>query len=102
MGVILFLNLERADPGPLHARGGDGRVAVARPAARRADRGLVTALAYAFLLAVALPVLVGGKVYNMLQAVMTVKVAVVLGFCLIVGRAASSARRTGGTSSAAS
>ena len=41
-----------------------------------ADRGLVTMLAYVFLLAVALPVLLGGKIYNMLQAIMTVKVAV--------------------------
>ena len=30
-------------------------------------------------------VLLGGKVYNMLQAVMTVKVVIVLGFCLAVG-----------------
>lgn len=49
------------------------------------DRILVTGLAYALLVLVALPVLIGGKVYNMLQAVMTLKVAVVLGFCLIVG-----------------
>ena len=50
-----------------------------------ADRGLVTILAYVFLVAVALPVLVGGKVYNVLQTIMTVKVAVVLGFCLLIG-----------------
>jgi hypothetical protein len=50
-----------------------------------ADRGLVTFLAYVFLLAVALPVLVGGKIYNMLQAIMTVKIVAVLSFCLIVG-----------------
>jgi len=42
-------------------------------------------VAYLFLFLVALPVLVGGKVYNMLQAIMTVKVVVVLGFCLLVG-----------------
>ncbi len=50
-----------------------------------ADRWLVTMLAYLFLFLVALPVLLGGKVYNMLQAIMTVKVVVVLGFCLLVG-----------------
>ena len=33
----------------------------------------------------ALPMLVGGKVYNMMQAVFTAKVVIVLGFCLIVG-----------------
>ncbi len=50
-----------------------------------ADRWLVTMLAYVFLVLVALPVLAGGKIYNMLQAVMTLKVVVVLGFCLILG-----------------
>jgi hypothetical protein len=49
------------------------------------DRWLVTVLAYCCLLGVAFPVLIGGKVYNMLQAVMTLKVAVVLGFCLTIG-----------------
>lgn len=49
------------------------------------DKWLVTMLAYACLLVVALPVLIGGKVYNMLQAVMTTKVVVVLGFCLTIG-----------------
>ncbi len=49
------------------------------------DRALVTLLAYVCLAAVALPVLVGGKIYNMLQAVMTAKVLVVLGFCLVLG-----------------
>ena len=50
-----------------------------------ADRGLITILAYACLLGISLPVLIGGKVYNMLQMVMTAKVAIVLGFCLIIG-----------------
>jgi hypothetical protein len=50
-----------------------------------ADRALVTALAFLCLLLVALPVLIGGKVYNMLQAVMTAKVVIVLGFCLVIG-----------------
>jgi hypothetical protein len=34
---------------------------------------------------VSLPILVGGKIYNMMQAVMTTKVFAVLGFCLIIG-----------------
>ena len=49
------------------------------------DRGLVTMLAYIFLIGVTLPVLVGGKIYNTLQTVMTAKVAIVLGFCLVIG-----------------
>ncbi|MBC8356215.1 MAG: Nramp family divalent metal transporter [Planctomycetes bacterium] len=49
------------------------------------DRWLVTMLAFILLGAVSLPILVGGKVYNMMQAVMTTKVFVVLGFCLIMG-----------------
>ena len=49
------------------------------------DSGLVTGLAYVTLGLVVLPVLVGGKVYNTLQAVMTTKVILVLGFCLIIG-----------------
>ena len=50
-----------------------------------ADRALVTTLAFVLLGVVSLPILVGGKIYNMMQAVMTVKVFVVLGFCLIMG-----------------
>ncbi len=50
-----------------------------------ADRGLITMLAYVCLLGVTLPVLLGGKVYNMLQTVMTAKVVIVLGFCLVIG-----------------
>lgn len=49
------------------------------------DRWLITPLAYACLLGVALPILVGGKVYNMLQTVMTAKIVLVLGFCLGLG-----------------
>ena len=49
------------------------------------DKWLIDPLAYGCLFAVALPVLIGGKVYNMLQAVMTAKVVIVLGFCLIMG-----------------
>lgn len=49
------------------------------------DKWLIDPLAYLCLAGVALPVLIGGKVYNMLQAVMTAKVFIVLGFCLIIG-----------------
>jgi len=48
------------------------------------DRWLITTLAFTLLGAVSLPILVGGKIYNMMQAVMTTKVFVVLGFCLII------------------
>ena len=46
---------------------------------------MVTTLAYILLIVAVLPVLAGGKVYNTLQWVMTTKVVVVLGFCLVVG-----------------
>jgi hypothetical protein len=49
------------------------------------DSYLVNVLAYVCLIGVALPVLIGGKVYNMLQAVMTVKVFAVLSFCFGIG-----------------
>ena len=49
------------------------------------DKWLIDPLAYLCLAAVALPILIGGKVYNMLQVVMTAKVFVVLGFCLVIG-----------------
>ena len=49
------------------------------------DALMVNSIAYLCLGLVVLPVLVGGKVYNMLQLVMTAKVFVVLGFCLFIG-----------------
>ncbi len=49
------------------------------------DAVLVNTLSYVCLGAVVLPVLVGGKVYNTLQFVMTIKVFAVLGFCLFMG-----------------
>jgi hypothetical protein len=49
------------------------------------DALLVNSLAYACLGSVVLPVLLGGKVYNTLQLVMTIKVFTVLGFCLFLG-----------------
>jgi hypothetical protein len=49
------------------------------------DKPLVTLLSFLCMIAVILPVLIGGKVYNMLQVVMTGKVVIVLSFCLIMG-----------------
>ena len=85
MGVVLLLNLGALIPG-LSTHGAAMAVALwlGHPPGE-ADRGLVTIIAYAFLVLVALPVLLGGKVYNTLQAVMTVKVVAVLGFCLTIG-----------------
>ena len=85
MGMILILNLGALIPGlSTHGAAMAAALWLDRPPGE-ADRGLVTMLAYVFLVAVALPVMVGGKVYNVLQAVMTVKVAVVLSFCLLIG-----------------
>ena len=42
------------------------------------DRWLVITLSYVLLFGISLPILVGGKIYNMIQAVMTTKVVVVL------------------------
>lgn len=85
MSAVLTLNLAALIPG-LSTHGAAMLTALwlDRPPTE-SDRWMVTVLAYILLLAVALPVLVGGKVYNMLQAIMTAKVAVVLSFCLIVG-----------------
>lgn len=50
-----------------------------------ADAWMVKVVAYLLLGLVTLPILVGGKVYTMLQAIFTIKVVVVLGFCLAMG-----------------
>lgn len=49
------------------------------------DAFMINTAAYILLGLVVLPVLIGGKIYNMLQIVMTAKVFTVLGFCLIIG-----------------
>ena len=85
MSVVLMLNLGALIPGlSTHGAALFASLLLNRPPGEE-DRVLVTGLAYLFLLGVALPVLAGGKVYNMLQAVMTAKVVAVLGFCLVVG-----------------
>ena len=50
-----------------------------------ADSYLVNTFAYICLAGVVLPVLIGGKIYNTLQFIMTIKVFTVLGFCLLIG-----------------
>ena len=85
MSCILLLNFSALVPGlSTHAAAIFAALLLDRPPGE-SDRGLVTVLAYVFLAGVSLPVLLGGKIYNMLQAVMTAKVVIVLGFCLVVG-----------------
>lgn len=49
------------------------------------DAFVINTLSFLLLGLVSLPVLLGGKVYNVLQLVMTAKVFTVLGFCLVIG-----------------
>lgn len=85
IGVMLVLNAASLIPG-LSSHGATMIAALYldRPPTIE-DKWLIDPLAYLCLFGVALPVLIGGKVYNMLQAVMTAKVVIVLGFCLIIG-----------------
>jgi len=83
--VIMFLSLSALIPGlSTNAAATLAAIWLDHPPGAE-DRWLVMTIAYFCLLGVALPVLVGGKIYNVLQAVMTAKVAVVLGFCLLIG-----------------
>ena len=85
VGVMLTLNISALVPGlSTHGAALIASLILDRPPTL-ADRGLITVLAYACLLGVTVPIFIGGKVYNMLQIVMTAKVAIVLGFCLIIG-----------------
>lgn len=85
MGLVLLLNFSALIPGlSTHGAAVLASLVLGHPAGVQ-DRALVTVLAYVCLFAVALPVLVGGKVYTTMQAVMTVKVIFVLGFCLVIG-----------------
>ncbi|MBX3443460.1 MAG: Nramp family divalent metal transporter [Planctomyces sp.] len=85
LGLMLLLNLSALVPGlSTHGAAIIASLILDRPPTLD-DRWLVTALAYACLFGVALPVLIGGKVYNVLQVVMTAKVIIVLGFCLTIG-----------------
>ncbi|HVU86733.1 MAG TPA: Nramp family divalent metal transporter [Pirellulales bacterium] len=85
IGVILLLNLGAFIPGlSTHAAAMLASLMLDRPPGA-GDSPLVTGLAYALLFVAVLPVLVGGKIYNTLQWIMTTKVVVVLGFCLVIG-----------------
>jgi hypothetical protein len=91
VGFMLLLNASALVPGlSTHGAAMIASLALDRPVTT-ADAWLIMPLAYACLFAIALPVLVGGKVYNMLQGVMMVKVVMVLGFCLVLGVACVSA-----------
>ena len=59
------------------------------------DRTLINTLGYLLLGGVTLPILVGGKIYNTMQWVMTTKIVVVLGFCVIIGVAMVGADKWG-------
>lgn len=85
MGVMLLLNASALIPGlSTHGAAIIASLYLGHPPMEE-DRWLVVTLAFVCLIGVALPVLVGGKVYNTLQAVMTAKVFFILGFCLAVG-----------------
>ena len=59
------------------------------------DKALVNTLGYLLLGGVTLPILVGGKIYNTMQWVMTTKIVVVLGFCVVIGVAMVGAEKWG-------
>lgn len=84
-GLMLLLNVSALVPG-LSTHGAALIVGLVRgrPPTHE-DQGLITILAYACLLGVALPILIGGKIYNVLQTVMTAKIILVLGFCFGIG-----------------
>lgn len=84
-GAMLLLNSAALIPGlSTHGAAMIAGIILDRPPTVN-DSWLITPLAYLCLFGVAFPVLLGGKVYNMLQGVMTAKVAIVLGFCLTLG-----------------
>ena len=85
MSFILLLNFSALIPGLSTHGAAIFAALLLNRSPGEADRGLVTMLAYVFLAGVSLPIFVGGKIYNMLQAVMTAKVVIVLGFCLVIG-----------------
>src|SRR5207249_5825554 len=85
IGVVFVVNLSALIPAlSTHGAALIAALYLDRPPTAD-DQWLVTGLAYGCVFAVALPVLIGGKVYNMLQVVMTAKVFIVLTFCLVIG-----------------
>jgi len=85
VALMMLLNISALVPGlSTHGAAMIASLILDRPPTRE-DLGLVVPLAYACLFAVAFPVVMGGKVYNILQWVMTAKIAIVLGFCFGMG-----------------
>jgi hypothetical protein len=66
------------------------RGAIPDPEHVAADAGALAMLSYALLAVAMLPLLVGGKVYDSLRAIMTVKIVFVLGFLLVIAAGWSS------------
>lgn len=84
-GVMMLLNFAAFIPGlSTHGAAILASLYLDRPPGAE-DAALVRGLSFVCLFGVTLPVLIGGKIYNMLQAVMTAKVLFVLGFCLFIG-----------------
>ena len=82
---MVFLNLAAFIPGlSTHGAAILAAMYLDRPPGAE-DAALVRGLSYACLFGVTVPILIGGKVYNTLQTVMTAKVLFVLGFCLAIG-----------------
>jgi hypothetical protein len=85
VGLMMLLNISALVPGlSTHGAAMIASLILDRPPTKE-DLWLVVPLAYACLFAVAFPVVMGGKVYNILQWVMTAKIAIVLGFCFGIG-----------------
>ncbi|MEO1994281.1 MAG: Nramp family divalent metal transporter, partial [Planctomycetaceae bacterium] len=85
-----IVRLRKSDRNPLLNARGDPVSTVADDQGRWSvtlldDTRLVAMFAFVLLGLAVLPILVGGKIYNTMQAVMTTKVLLVLGFCMIVG-----------------
>jgi hypothetical protein len=85
VGFFLLLSAGMVIPG-LATHGGAvvSALVLGRPPGE-ADRPVVMGFSYTCLVLVVVPTLFGGRVYNSLQAIMSAKVAVVLGFCLAIG-----------------
>ena len=82
---ILLLNFGALIPGlSTHGAAIVASLVLDRPPGPE-DKAFVTYLSYGALVLGTLPILIGGKIYNMVQVVMTIKVIVVLGFCLVMG-----------------
>jgi|TARA_B100001250_G_scaffold414238_2_gene451472 Mn2+/Fe2+ NRAMP family transporter len=83
--IILLLNFGAFIPGlSTHGAAVLASMYLGHPAGET-DRTLVIILSYLLLAIVSLPILVGGKIYNTIEKIMTLKVIVVLGFSLFVG-----------------